>query len=409
MERKVRPVSSSHTNQRISRRELLCGLGASATVPMLSGRAAADESPLDKGFDELLHKFGFRDEGPGVAVLVRRPGAVLLQRCFGFAHLKDSTPITPRTLFDLASVSKNFTAAAILLLHDRGKLSLLDDVREYIPEFPVFDPAHPIRLTDMLHHVSGVPDYMSLIEVPARNRTYWVNEDYVAEFARLGKRNPPLFPNGQKYSYSNTNYVFLAVVVARVSGKSFGTFLVDEIFKPAGMKHSFVFESPTSVPQKQAEGYVNAIGYKKSEGVWEASWGTPPNRLETRFAVGDGGVWTNLEDMAAWDDAIRSHKLIKPITMHMALVPSETTDGKVNMYGRGWSLYFNYETGKLIGYGHNGLWDGFRTSYYRYLAADRTSIILSNRGDFQPDKFWYPLNDLVGKFDPGRGAKEPAP
>src|SRR5262245_666260 len=191
-------------NQRTSRRELLGSLGAFAAVPLLSGSSATAESPLDKGFDELLDKFGFTDKGPGVAVLVRRPGAVLLQRCFGFAHLKDSTPITPRTLFYLASVSKSFTAAAILLLHDRGKLSLLDDVRQYIPEFPEYRRAHPIRLTDLLHHVSGVPDYMSLREVPARNRTYWVNEDYIAEFARQAYRHPLLFPTGQKYSYSNT-------------------------------------------------------------------------------------------------------------------------------------------------------------------------------------------------------------
>lgn len=114
------------------------------------------------------------------------------------------------------------------------------------------------------------------------------------------------------------------------------------------------------------------------------------------LTVGDGSVWTNLEDMANWDRALRSHKLIKSETMQLALTPSKTRDGKKNDYGFGWSIYPG-EGGGMNGFGHEGSWGGFHTSYYRYLVADRTTVILSNKGNFDPDKFWYALNDVIEK------------
>ena len=128
--------------------------------------------------------------------------------------------------------------------------------------------------------------------------------------------------------------------------------------------------------------------------MWEPAWGVPPLRNETLLTVGDGGVWTNLEDMAKWDHAIRADKLLKPATMRLALMPSRTADRKTNPYGLGWGLYPDKSDG-LTGFGHDGSWGGFRTSYYQHLASGRTTVILSNRGDFDPDAFWYALDDIV--------------
>ncbi len=122
----------------------------------------------------------------------------------------------------------------------------------------------------------------------------------------------------------------------------------------------------------------------------------PPLRQETLLAVGDGAIWSNLEDFVAWDTALRNGKLLKAETMKLALTSGKTRDGKPTDYGFGWGLFFD-ESGKLIGYGHEGSWGGFRTSYYRYLTADRTTVILSNRGNFDPDKFWYVLDAAVEK------------
>jgi CubicO group peptidase (beta-lactamase class C family) len=384
-----------------SRRDVLAGLGALAAAPLLGwATPARAESPLTDALDKLVKK-GFTADGPGLAVLVRPPRGPRFHYCFGLADLKDHTPITPRTLFELASVSKTFTATAVLILHDRGKLSVLDDVRKYIPELPESSKRWPLRITDLLQHVSGLPDYLEFEDVPARHKDYWDNEDYLGEFARRRDKFRDRPPPGEKFEYNNTNYLLLAVVVARVAKQSFGTFLRDEIFGPVGMKDSFVYESPDAVPMRPAAGAARAVGYEKEKGEWKAAWGAPPARAERLLTVGDGGVWTNLEDMEAWDTALRRVRLVKPLTMRLALTPSETRDGKVNdHYGRGWALYFGgagAEGAVLNRYGHYGAWGGFNTAYQRDLVADRTTVILSNRGDFDPKRFWYTLNGLVEK------------
>jgi CubicO group peptidase (beta-lactamase class C family) len=373
---------------------LLCA-GALLLLPGLV-RSEPPNPAVAAAIDELVKKHGL-DEGPGVAILVFQPGRFVFKKGYGLANLEKKTKITPRTRFELASVSKTFTATAVLILHDRGDLSVDDDVRKYIPELPEYRKGKPIHIRDLLHHVSGLPDYMALEDVPRRNKGYWVNEDYAGEFARQRKKFPLKFPTGDKYEYNNSNYMLLGLIVERVAKKSFGTFLREEVFGPAGMKDTFVYESPGAVPRQSAPGTVNAVGYGKGKkGDWEAQWGAPPLRNEELLTVGDGGIWTNLEDMAEWDAVVRGRKLLKGATWEEALKPSKTHDGKKNGYGFGWALYFDDE-GKMNGYGHDGDWGGFRTSYYRYVKADRTTVLLSNRRDFDADKFWYALDAAVEK------------
>lgn len=363
-----------------------------AAALLLLDTAVADEQ-LGKAIDRLVERQGITDDGPGVAILVYQPGKINFRKGYGLADTKSKTPITPRTLFELASVTKPFTATAILMLQDRGSLTIEDDVRAYLPELPEYRSG-PIRIRQLLQHTSGLPEYFDMDGVAARHRTFWVNEDYIGEFARQRSDYPLEFAVGQQYEYCNTNYLLAGTIVARVSKKSYGTFLRNEIFLPCGMKHSFVYESPTSAPMPPPAGYNRAVGYERGKhNSWKAAWGAPPARNEDSLTVGDGGIWTNLEDMAAWDAALRTGRLLLPATNARSHQRSRTADGKQNDYGLGWELYF--DGGKLIGYGHNGSWGGFRTSYYRYLTADRSTVILSNRGDFDADDFWYPLNDLI--------------
>jgi CubicO group peptidase (beta-lactamase class C family) len=369
----------------------LTGLRSSARSEPL----AADPA-LTAAIDKLVAKNGISADTPGVAIAVQQPGRVQFAKGYGLARLRDKAPITPQTNFELASTSKLLTATAVLLFHDRGDLSLNDDVRKHIPQLPIYDKQHPIHIRDLLQHVSGFPqkqDYMSFEGVAARHKTYWVNEDYAAAFAKRQNSNPLAFPPGEKYEYSNTNYMLLALVLERVAKKSFGTLMRDEVFKPIGMRNSFVYENPRSVPKHPTLGLNNAIAYGKAMKEWEEGWGCPPYRNEALLTTGDGGIWSSLEDMAAFDDAVRKSLLLKPETWKEALTPSKTRDGQSNHCGCGWHLYF--DGAKLIGYGHDGSWAGFRTSYYRYLIADRTTIVLSNRLDFDVDKFWYALNDVI--------------
>ena len=226
---------------------------------------------------------------------------------------------------------------------------------------------------------------------------FWVNDDYLGMFAKQRQKHPLDFPTGAKYDYNNTNFMLLALIVERVGKRSFGKFLRDEIFHPVGMEHSFVYESPKAVPDNPP-GYTNAVAYewRKKKSVWEAAWGAPPARHEELLAVGDGAVWTNLEDMHKWDIAVRAEKLLKPATWKLALTPSKTRDGKTNDYGLGWGLYYD-KPSELYGYGHDGSWEGFQTTYYRYLTTDRTTVLLSNRGNINTDKLWTALDGLVEK------------
>lgn len=372
-----------------------------AAVLALPGRAEAQSpGPDDKlvaAIDKLVEKNGIHDKVPGVAVLIHQPGRLLFQKGYGLANVTTHKPITPRTLFELASVSKTFTATAVLILHDRGKLSIDDDVRKLLPELPVYDKAHPIRIRDLLQHTSGLPDYMDFEDVPARHKSYWVNEDYLGMFARAKDDFPLDFPTGEKYDYNNTNFMLLAIIVERAAKKPFGRFLHDEIFVPVGMEHSFLFDRPDAAPKVPSE-CNHAVGYewRKKKKIWEAHWGVPPDAHEEMLTVGDGSIWTNLEDMAKWDLAVRAEKLLKPATWKMALTPSKTRDGKTNGYGLGWEPYFEEETpDEIYGFGHEGSWGGFETSYYRYLTADRTTVLLSNRSTFDGDKLWKGIDRVV--------------
>lgn len=370
-----------------------------SNILALTSAVRAQSPPPDEklvsAIDELVEKLGIADDEPGVAVLVHQPGKLLFQKGYGLANLKTNQPITPHTLFKLASVSKTFTATAVLILHDRGKLSIEDDVRKYLPELPVYDKAYPIRVRDLLQHTSGLPDYMDFEDVPARHKTYQVNEDFLRMFALQKEEFPLDFPTGQKYDYKNSNYMLLAIILERAGKKPYSKFLHDEIFLPAGMKHSFLYDRPNAAPAGAGD-YNHAVGYKwrKKKKIWEPDWGVPPDRHPEMLTVGDGSVWTNLEDMLKWDATVRAEKLLKPATWKMALTPSKTRDGETNDYGLGWEPYCE-DSGEMYGYGHDGSWGGFETSYYRHLTSDRTTVLLSNRSTFDTDKLWKRIQRAI--------------
>ena len=285
---------------------MLKRLGIAACLSPLAGwkEAYAADRKLDAPFDELIQSVGFTKDGPGLAVLVHQPGQPEYMRCTGLATLKERQPVTSSTMFELASVTKSITGTAVLMLQDRRQLKVTDDVRKYIPELPEYDKKNPIQIRHLAQHTSGLASYFDLQDVPSKNPGYWLNSDYVGEFAR---QNVPLdFPTGQKFAYNNTNYLLLAVVIARVTGKAYGEFLRDAIFDPAGMKTAFASEGPGSVPS--ANGRVDAVGYGKEEGEWKPLWGLPPARREKLLTCGDGAVWCSLEDMLAWDKALRAKK-----------------------------------------------------------------------------------------------------
>jgi CubicO group peptidase (beta-lactamase class C family) len=293
----------------------------------------------------------------------------------------------------------------VLLLHDRGKLSTDDPVRKHVPELPEYYKEHPIRVADLLRQTSGLPEYFQFKGVRAKNGRYRVNADYLPEFARRVGGAPAKFPAGEQHRYTNSNYMLLAVVVERASGRPLGAFLREEVFDRLGMDSTFVCDSPGAVRKHPRLGRVTALGYQPRDGKerWVEAWGCPPDRTEDELVVGDGGVWSSLDDLRKWDAAVRGRKLLKPETWQQALTPSKTRDGKTNRYGMGWALVLD-PAGKVTAIWHDGGWRGFRTIYYHDPASGRTTVLLGNRWDFDPQKFFFGVCEVMDRA--GKGGKD---
>ncbi len=345
--------------------------------------------------DQLLAKSGITADGPGAAVVIVEGGRVIFERCCGLTHLDEQTPIRRETTFELASLSKIFTASAILILHERGQLALTDDVRIHVPEIPLYDRRNPIRIEDLLRHTSGLPEYLAVPGVKGRNPAFLVNEDFARDMASRPRKYPQQFPAGTRHLYCNTNYLLLALIIERVSGKTFGTFLHDEIFEPLGMVHSWVHESPAAVLPHPELGFTNAVGYSRGEDDrFVATWGTPPFRSETLLTTGDGAVWSSLEDLLCWDAGLRAERLLSSETMQQAWTPTRTSDGEISLYGLGWRMSVD-AAGQANEVWHNGTWGGFRSTYYRSLTEDRSIIILSNCGPLAVGDLGDEMNEAI--------------
>lgn len=354
-------------------------LTASAIVFLLSYAFVTADPPQPAGtltaeLDEYLAK-QFPADAPGAAVLVLHRGNVLLERGYGLANVEKKTPISPTTNFDLASCSKQFTALAVMLLADRGNLSFDDDVRKHIPELPAFDEKRPVRIRDLLHHTSGLPDYTSFWKSKFDDFSKLTCEGVV----ELLKDRKLDFPTGDKFAYSNSNYALLPVIVSRVSGKRFGEFMRDEAFQPLGMNRTVVFDDmATVVPER-------ATGYRKRGKEWQVSALDGPT-------CGDGNVFSNLQDLARWEAAIAAGKLAKPETWKLAFTPGKSIDGKATKYGFGWNL--GERNGKPF-QNHGGGWAGTRTAISRFPENQLTIVVLSNNEATSPGRVSNRIADMV--------------
>lgn len=260
---------------------------AGVALTCLLAACAAPGDKTDQTIDDIFARFD-RPGSPGCAVGVYRAGEVVLARAFGFADLEHSTPLTPDTIFDIASNSKQFTALALRLLERDALLSLDDDVHRYVPELPDFGMT--ITLRHLVHNTSGLRDLGDLLEVVGSGIDEPVDrEDFLALLARMKTLN---FRPGERYMYSNTNFILLALVVERVDGRPFREFLQDEIFVPLGMHETTLRDDPTSLIPRRALAYrpVKGGGYREN-----FSWGRATG------LAGMGFIHSTLHDLARWD------------------------------------------------------------------------------------------------------------
>jgi CubicO group peptidase (beta-lactamase class C family) len=300
---------------------------------------------------------------PGGAALVAQGDRILMARGFGLADVEADVPNGPETNFRLASVTKQFTAMSVLILRDRGALTLDDPISDFFPEGPPTWSSISVR--HLLTHTSGLADYE---EVIPRTTTVPVLDRDVLQLVK-GIDSTEFVP-GTHYQYSNTGYALLALIVERVSGRRFADFLQQEIFMPAGMRHSVAFESGISTVDRRAYGY--------------SPDSTAVNRFRrtdqsiTSSVLGDGGIYSSVMDLWAWHRILLSGRLVSQATLDEAITPHATSDdGKVR-YGYGWMI--EEMNGRKV-LTHSGSTIGFRSFIIRVPETEFLVVVLMNRAD----------------------------
>lgn len=313
--------------------------------------------------DDIDRKVGqyFRANGPGAAILISRNGEPILMKGYGLANIRAGTPITPDSLFDLASVSKHFTAMAIMVLMERGKLQLDQPVTTCLPDFRVPVVGRPITLLDLLHHTSGLRDYT--VDFRGSNREFaeLTTETHLDWLNGTEPRSGP----GEKFQYDNSNYVLLSLIVERVSGQRFATFVKEQLFWKADMLKSRVYDGTNPPPSRTVTGYI-----RKRSGVERSSWLTD--------VTGDGNVYTSVRELARWDYALRKHLLVRRATQDAAWTNGQLDNGEAirDEYGAGYGFGWGIDTRTLVS--HDGSWFGTSTYIVLDLRTGTTVAVLSN-------------------------------
>jgi CubicO group peptidase (beta-lactamase class C family) len=380
-----------------------------AAVLLLGGareaRAQSPEAARDKRIEAIFSGLSSSD-APGFAVLVRKEGHTVFERGYGLRDLRTKAKIDARTNFRLASFTKQFTAMAIMLLVHDGKLRYDETLTELFPDFPEYGKAITVR--NLLNHTSGLPDYEDMMDADEKTKgPTWTPEKQIQdeEVLELLKREKSgKFAPGTSWSYSNSGFVVLGLVVAKVSGESYGEFLHQKVFAPLKMNHSIVFQKAKNKVVNRAFGHT---GYIMTHGGQKPIF-SETDQSPTSATLGDGGIYSNLEDLAKWDDALQNHALLSEKEFQPALMPAKLADGSDphwpkepnddNLhpelpvsYGFGWFLD-PYQ-------GHQRMWHtgstvGFYSVIERFTDARLSVIILSNRTDWDREKVAQQVADI---------------
>jgi CubicO group peptidase (beta-lactamase class C family) len=309
---------------------------------------------------------------PGVGIAIVRGGVVVKVQGYGLANVEHQVPVKPETIFQSGSLGKQFTAAAVMLQVEDGKLALDDQLTRFYPDAP---PGWSrITIRNLLNHTSGIADY-GRADVDYRR-------DYGdEEFARVAFGLKLEFPPGARFSYSNTGYALLGFIVRKVSGRFYGDVLAERVFAPLGMKTARVIGEADIVPNR-------AAGYELKDGeLKNQDWVSP--QLNT---MADGSLYLSLLDLVAWDRGLRARAVLRPASWEQIFTPATLRDGTRTQYGFGWRLF--EAAGQKVER-HAGAWQGFKTEIARFLGSDLTVIVLCNLAQAEPAGFTDALAALV--------------
>jgi CubicO group peptidase (beta-lactamase class C family) len=353
-------------------------LTATLAQTHLSGSA----NQLNERVDKLFAQWE-KPDSPGCSLGVIKDGKFVYKRGYGSANLDYNVPLSPESVFYIASTSKQFTAASILLLVQRGLISLDDDIRKYFPELPKYEA--PITVNHLVHHTSGLRDYLELMAMAGRKLDEpFGNEEAVELIARQKGLN---FKPGESYLYSNSNYVLMAEIVRRASGKSLRVFADENIFRPLGMANTHFDDDRTAVVKNRAVSYepINSGGFRQF--------------VKNIEAMGDGNLLTTVEDLARWDQNFYDDKVGGEGFSRQMLTGTKLNNGEEITYA------FGLDTGVYKGLktvAHGGGFMGFRTEMIRFPEQRFTVICLCNVGMANPGQLARQVADiyLADQFKP---------
>lgn len=302
--------------------------------------------------------------------LLRMNGEIISHGAKGICHPYRNNLLNESTVFDLASVSKQFTASAVMILRDRGMLSLDDSIEMYFPELPY----KGITVRNLLNHTAGLPDYMKWVGKIYADSGKIPENDIIESFLRRNGA-PALFQPGDRYSYSNTGYSLLAHLVEKIGGKPFADFLKDEIFTPCGMADTCLYHRRLN--GETIENYAYGMVLKNGKYV------LPDETEDEGYVVpldginGDGAVNTTIHDMLLWDQALRRGNILSLATQNEMYTETILNNGEKCSYGYGWHVEKDEKKGKYIE--HGGGWPGYNTMFTRLLEQDSMLVVLFNQ------------------------------
>ncbi len=329
--------------------------------------------------DEIFSAYN-RSDRPGCAVAIVHDGKIIFEKGYGMADLEHGIAIAPTSVFYSGSISKQFVAASALLLSEQGLLNLESEVQTYLPQFRRY--SHPITIQHLIYHTSGIRDYFEILEENGLNYLNQIRPERV--FSLINEQPNLDFTPGEEYSYSNSGYLLLAMIIEKVSGQSLPRFVDQEIFEPLEMEHSLFLDDVSTLVQNRAFGYQIDID------------GNVKNMLMRFDLVGSGGLYTTVQDLAKWDRNFYHPKMGSPNFISKLLTTGELLNGQDTRY----AFALRKDTFKgLPVIGHSGSLGGYRAQYIQFPDQKFSIIILSNVANCKPGELAHEVAQLFLKKD----------
>jgi CubicO group peptidase (beta-lactamase class C family) len=345
-------------------RAWFCGTKMSGSVILLAlfaCTAFAQNSTADQ-VDEYVHAEMQRQHIPGLSLLVARDGKIVRAQGYGLANVELQVPVKPETVFQSGSVGKQFTATAVMMLVEEGKIRLDDPITKYFKNAPA--SWQEVTIRELLSHTAGFTDYP---------KNFDFRKDYTeAQLLKIVEGIPLEFQPGTKWSYSNLGYLTLGIVIHQVTGKFYGNFLQERIFQPLGMTTTRIISEADIVPNRAA-GYRLVKGELKNQ-----EWVSP-----TLNTTADGALYFSILDLAKWDAALYTEKLLKRSSLAQMWTVTKLKNGHPNSghYGFGWAILTKDDHRVLD---HGGAWQGFKSHISRYVDDKLTVVVLANLEQADP-------------------------